>query len=107
MILIKVREPAKPLAAKTLLVRINRWLPCPELVNLDNMRDRLLKLGKKIDFSAPGIAVLRVAARGICTARRFQQRCSPCAMCGQSQDSIEHWPDCPALLHALATIRST
>eukprot|EP00972_Heterocapsa_arctica_P036144 5317766-Heterocapsa_arctica.AAC.1 len=68
LILIKVREPAKPLAAKALLDRIQRWLPSPELACLKNMRDRLLKLGRKTAFHAPGIAVLRVAARGICTA---------------------------------------
>ena len=72
------------------------------------MAKRLRRIGQRHKLWAPSVAVLRLAARGMCTAHRFQNYESACRFgCGEGTDRMEHIFQCQVVVGALKSIACT
>ena len=107
------------LARCDLRVRLSRWFPCfppdgawPDGVAADGrnldlalMASCVRRAGTRMKMWAPCVSLVRIAARGVCTARRFHSGDSGCRFgCPHTCDELEHFAVCPELNAAVGQL---
>ena len=75
--------------------RLSKWLGDFDELAVDNMCERMERVGKAPKLWSTVVSALRIATRGVCTGSRFQKADTRCRFgCGVRPGSVQHFLVC-------------